>query len=91
MLPSLQLTESEYQIVQDIMAVGYGELYNIRASTETETPIRFSPTLKIQKFLLDLRTIRLVHKLIIHDHEPVMAEYNGVTGNGHRYRKKIKY
>jgi hypothetical protein len=90
MLPSIKITEREWGIIRDIQDIGYGEIYHIAATFEEPT-ISLTPSRKCLTFLQDLRRFKTIHKLVVHDKEPALAEYEGITSSGHKYRRKIKY
>jgi hypothetical protein len=83
-------TENEISLIEDIEEVGYGELYNLDHTSQPATQ-QVEITYKTQTFLKALRIIQKVSRLIVHDSEPALLEYRGVTEHGRRCLKKMKF
>ncbi len=83
-------TECEYQLIEDILAIGYGEMLDV--SIEVGKPYGM---LKLDPHTIEL--IRLLRngikfdRVIIHDSSPTIGELSGVTGSGRKYLQKVKF
>ena len=83
-------SENECQLIEDILAIGYGEIYHV--SLEVGAPYGM---LKVDPHTVEL--IRLLRngvkfdRVIIHDSAPSIGELAGVTQGGRRYLQKVKF
>jgi hypothetical protein len=82
--------DDEASLVEDIEEVGYGELYNLIYAPRPAT-ISIEITQKTKDFLASLRIIGSANRLVVHDSEPALLEYRGITGHGRRCMKKMKF
>lgn len=86
----LSLSVPETELLDDILEVAYGEIYKIEIAKVK--PNRVVPLSQHTfNFVKELRRHGKFDKLIIHDSEPVSAEYPDTTGNGRRCLKKIRF
>ncbi len=82
-------TEDEISLLGDIDEIGYGELYNVERLPQPHFKI-IEITEQIKRLFEILKKVKKVNRLIIHDGEPTMIEYRGMTGGGRRCLKKMK-
>ncbi len=83
-------TEQEYQLVEEILAIGYGELYDV--SLDVSPPhgmLRIDP--HMIEMLRLLRSGAELERVIIHDSAPSLGELSGVTASGRKYLQKVKF
>ena len=83
-------SEDEYQLIEDILAIGYGEIYHV--SLDVGPPYGM---LKVDphtvEFLRLLRSGVKFDRVIIHDSAPSIGELAGLTQGGRRYLQKVKF
>ena len=83
-------TECEYQLIEEILAIGYGEMLDV--SIELGSPYGM---LKLDPHMIEL--IRLLRnglkfdRVIIHDSSPTIGELSGVTASSRKYLQKVKF
>ncbi len=83
-------TECEYQLIEEILAVGYGEILDV--SIEVGNPYGM---LKLDPHVVELiRVLRngiKFDRVIIHDSSPTIGELSGLTASGRKYLQKVKF
>lgn len=80
---------NELELLDDIEEVAYGEIYDVKHTAgEPATTVQVSE--KTRNFFKILKDTGHVTKVVIHDGEPTMAEFFGVTPSGLQCLKKMK-
>jgi len=88
---SMELTKEEFELLEDIKSLAYGELYDVEIPEGK--PFRNVTLTKQSKSLIE--TIRSGYRFFniiqVHLFEPAYAESPGETSSGFRYRKRHKF
>lgn len=87
---NLNITATEWEILQDIKEIGYGELYNL-VSINGPKDVNVDVTEKTAGFIKYFRRQEVIRLLIIHDSEPALAEIDTLTEHGRGCSKKHKF
>lgn len=89
-LVNFNVTCGELEIIEDIKAISYGEIYSL-VDQPGNRDINTDVTEKTRSFILYLREKKFIEKLIIHDREPALSEIGTKTANGRECMIKRKF
>jgi len=85
------LDPTEAAVLDLTTTIGFGELLNVRLSERPRPSTSRSLSDYQMRFILLVRKLELkeIHKITVHNHDPVMIEIGGEL-NGTQFLQKIK-
>ena len=84
------LTESEKELLDEIQAIGYGEIYDVSFKVGAPYGMEKIDFSFITLFRLLKSGIKF-NVIVIHDNSPSIGQLDGKTNSGYRYLQKVKF